>query len=188
MAKGINRAEEFIKTGSYKRYDESIRKNIFCIFISHISIDKSYALKIGEYINNAGFDIYLDVNDLKLQQAVISKDAPKIVSCIQNGIEASSHILSLISEKTKDSWWVPFEIGYGKRASKEIASLLLKDVTQLPEYIKVSTLIEGIKGLNSYLQSFRLSLSPLFESQLGDRIVSHTTSNHPLESFINWNK
>lgn len=39
-----------------------------CIVLSHISIDKSSALAIGDYITRqGGIDVYLDVNDQNRQ-------------------------------------------------------------------------------------------------------------------------
>jgi len=188
MGKGINRAEEFIKTGSYKTYYESVRKSFYCIFISHISVDKYQAKKIGDYLINAGFDIYLDINDGRLQTAVNNNDPLVITECIQKGIDASSHILCLITDSTNRSWWVPFEIGYGKKGLKQIASIIFKDVDYLPEYLKVSQILRGIKSLNEYLKRIKPSLSKISGVITEDKIVEYTVSQHPLENFIEWSK
>ena len=50
-----------------------------CIFLSHISVDKSSATAIGTYITKHGdIDIYLDVDDSDLQNAVSRGDPANI--------------------------------------------------------------------------------------------------------------
>lgn len=124
-----------------------------CIFISHISIEKKKAEEIGKYIIEAGYDIYLDINDEILQQAVVKNDASKITSCIEKGLNTSSHLLCLISDDTKNSWWVPYEIGYSKKCNNAISSLTLKGVSNIPEYLKVNPMYKGTTGIDSYLSS-----------------------------------
>ncbi|WP_257140728.1 toll/interleukin-1 receptor domain-containing protein [Bacillus wiedmannii] len=120
------------------------------MFLSHVTENKQVAIAIGEYIKNAGLDIYLDIYDSELQRAVSSGDDKAITQCIENGINASTDILCIVSETTKRSWWVPFEIGYGKRAEKSVSTLLLKDVIGIPSYLAITNLIQGTKKLNQY--------------------------------------
>jgi hypothetical protein len=57
-----------------------------CIFLSHISIDKSAAIAIADYINTPGdIDAYLDMNDDDLQRAANSRDALAITAFIERG-------------------------------------------------------------------------------------------------------
>ena len=56
-------------------------------------------------------------------------------------------MLCIVSEKTKHSWWVPYEIGFGKSSNKDIASLLLKDfnLDGIPSYLYISEIIRELK-------------------------------------------
>ena len=82
-------------------------------------------------------DIYLDLNDEGLQQATREQNVFKIVSHIEKALTTSTNILVLVTEKTKESWWVPYEIGYAKKGKKDIASLLLKNVYDFPDYLEI---------------------------------------------------
>ena len=58
-----------------------------------------------------GVNIYLDILDAPLQAATETENDSLIVESIKKGLECSTHLLCLISDKTRLSWWVPYEIG-----------------------------------------------------------------------------
>jgi hypothetical protein len=120
---------------------------------------------------------YLDINDEELQRAVEINDALRITSSIEKGITNSSHIMCIVSEKTKNSWWVPYEVGYGKKSNKELSTLALKDVVGLPSFLEITHRIEGIVGLNKYLNSIRKGSSN-YEYLLESASYIHPLSGH----------
>lgn len=75
-----------------------------CVFLSHISEDKAAVHNIATYFSDAGVDYYLDVDDPELQKAVKDGDDEKITNFIELGIKSSSHLLTIVSEKTQRSW------------------------------------------------------------------------------------
>lgn len=86
-----------------------------CVFISHKKEDEESAKGIGDYLmQQVGVDIYLDLHDIELKEAVSLENDRKIVESIKRGIGTSSHLLCLVSDKTRLSWWVPYEVGVGK--------------------------------------------------------------------------
>lgn len=125
-----------------------------CVFLSHISIDKNAVLKIAEFIKNSDINIYLDIADQELQRAVIDDKHEKITECIDKGIESSTHILCLVSEQTKNSWWVPYEIGYAKKGKKTIGTMKLKQTTSLPSFLLVPPIlpVTGVSDLQKFLK------------------------------------
>lgn len=184
--KGINLAEGVNK--SYRGTPAVV--NSITIFISHIRIDKAAAIAIGNYIREAGFDIYLDINDQALQQAMSTGDPNKITQCIEKGLNLSTHLLCLVSESTVNSWWVPYEIGYGKKSNKDIATLRLKGTPSLPEYLKVTTILNGASSLNKYLSNLMKQNDILNESRMYKSIngenwgLSSTGPSHPLYPYL----
>ena len=195
LKKGSNRAETYKGYGvSSYRFTESSFSTDICIFLSYIRIDRGIAVAIGDYIKNAGFDIYLDLNDQELERAVQANDAARITRCIEDGVNASSHLMCLVSEDTVQSWWVPYEIGFGKKGGKKIATLTLKDTRTLPAYLAIGEVLRGTKSLNDYL--IRLLRNYIFESEIfrsygsygtgSSYLSSHTTSNHPLDAYLDW--
>lgn len=178
MTRGINRAY----TGGLFESNFAHSKDK-CIFISHKYEDLDAAREVAEYIMDYGIDVYLDDRDDKLQQAVMNNDSKKIVSCIEDGIKNSTHILILVTEHTRMSWWVPYETGYAKMGEKGIASLLLKETKEFPDYLKIEECLNGFKDLTNYLEDL-LMLSPIMESALLNAGVS--IQNRHRNSLLNY--
>jgi hypothetical protein len=176
----VNNGKNFYSTN--ESYASNNTGKTTCIFLSHISTDKEAVEKIASYIMAAGYNVYLDIHDKELQQAVATDNAGYITSCIDNGINKSSHVLCFITENTKRSWWVPYEVGYGKKGGKSIATLSMKDVSNIPEFLKVVENLEGIISLNKYLNKLKTG-SPIYE------VMNESFSSyHPLSNYLNPNK
>jgi hypothetical protein len=159
---GINRAKQ---QPIYSNYSSPSNTPKPCVFISYTKKDKAAAETVEEEFRKYGIDTYFDENDSILIDAVNKEDAEKITAQIQKGIEKSTHILCILSDKTKDSWWVPFEIGYGKKSSVSLSTLSLKDVQRLPAYLQIIENIGGIGHLQMFIN--RLSGVSLFTETLG---------------------
>lgn len=159
MTRGINRAypqnfsEKYIHQGN-------------CIFISHKYEDLKAAKAVANCIMDYGIDVYLDDQDCELQKAVEAQDPEKIVSCIETGIKESTHILILVTENTRMSWWVPYETGYAKGVNKKIVSLLLKSAEEFPDYLKIEKTLNGFNDLKNYLRTLLLYCSPTTDTCL----------------------
>lgn len=187
MNKGINIAESVQK--SYNNYTNEIKKPV--VFLSHKSEDKDYVESIGDYFINAGINIYLDKNDLQLQSAVKMEDSKKITECIQIGISKSDYILCFVSNKTMNSWWVPYEIGYGEKSKKQIATLIRKDVKYIPDYLQIEENIKDISGINDFIKKISSTHSiPLTETanrafaSFDTLYIEKATSSNPLSKYL----
>jgi hypothetical protein len=160
MRKGINiynEAHHF-----FGELDESTKLENFsgsgkppCVFLSHRSSDKSAVKAIGKYITDAGINIYMDIDDEDLQAAVKSNDHTAITLFIERGINASTDLMACISNETLHSCWVPYEIGFGKRANKYLGCLRLNDTPKLPSYLSIVHRLNGIEDLNGYLKNVK---------------------------------
>lgn len=152
MSDGVNRAnwdkKELLES-------EGLQEAGNCVFISHKYEDLDAAKKIAEFIMKSGTDVYLDDNDNELQKAVVDNNPQKIVECIEDALMLSTHILILVTENTRKSWWVPYETGYAKNGRKDIASLLLKDVEEFPDYLKIERTLKGYDDLKEYIEHIR---------------------------------
>ncbi len=158
-----------------------------CIFLSHISVDKPAVQAIATYITSHGdIDIYLDAVDNNLQAAASSGDAAAITEFIERGLSNSTHVMCLVSANTVRSWWVPYELGFGKKSGKPLATLKLKDTVELPAYLQISEIINGTRSLNLYLSSLRRGLAKTAVVELTESLVRHTASPHPLDNFLDW--
>lgn len=150
---GINLATQNIQ--NFTESEQKQLKEKKCIFLSHRSVDKTRVIMIGKYIMNAGFNIYLDINDVILQSAVSKQDAEKITKCIWKGLSYSNYVLCVISNNTFDnnSWWVPYEIGYTDKSHTECCLLKLDNVNKnnIPEFLKIKEILYNVKDLNRKL-------------------------------------
>lgn len=109
-----------------------------CVFISHKKEDEQAAIDIGSFLMEiVGVNIYLDILDEPLQTATQTENDRLIVESIKKGLECSTHLLCLISDKTHLSWWVPYEIGIADNKNISIASLKLKVVNDIPSFLKI---------------------------------------------------
>lgn len=199
IKKGFNKADlyEGVHWIINSRKDDTLKKRP-CIFLSHKREDKPDCRKIAEYLKDAGIDYYLDEDDKELQIAAATYNAEKITESIKNGIKKSTHMLVVISAKTYQSQWVPFEVGYGHAAILDknntqndenkirLGILTLQDISEkkLPDYLKVGYQIRGTKSLNKYISE----ISNKTESKMINetRIFSNTKPYHPLDNVLNW--
>jgi hypothetical protein len=137
-----------------------------CVFLSHRSADKHIAYALASAFDVCGIDYYLDANDDYLQAAAAEGDADRVVQAIERGIANSTHLLGIITPATRGSWWVPFEIGFsratehalnarwrnGDRPYDRTAYLVEPSVQDLPEFIKISTVISDQTALQRWLR------------------------------------
>lgn len=141
------------------------------IFISHKKEDSSKALKISKYIeSNYGYTTYVDELDHQI-------DPNNVVERIVSKLKKSTHLLVVFSEKTKESMWVPFELGISYEREQGIGVLIWPNATnlsyQLPEYLEQFPIMQCNKKindntcyteeLNKYLEQIK-TLRPIFES------------------------
>lgn len=155
MVPGKNIAE-VIRNDSFSRYLYCQSSNLSeqCFFISHKNEDAEAALEIGNHImNDFGCNIYLDLFDEALQIADRNNDVETIVKSIQNALKYSTHLLCIVTEKSKESWWVPYEIGFAQANCKKTASIKLKTAEYLPTFLCVneSEVFYTVKELDAYL-------------------------------------
>lgn len=153
-----------------------------CVFISYKSQDVEAAKAINEYLNNiANINTYFDINDAKLKKATTISNDEGIVKSIKCGLDMCTHLICLISDETRISWWVPYEIGYADCKDKQVASLKLKDVKDIPSFLKVKDTLYNIEDLLRYLSTVS-KYKTLFEASNYQRLISQDTSL--LEEYI----
>ena len=144
-----------------------LTQGVKCVFISYQQADRQQAIKVAEYLQNAGVDVYFDIYDNELKISHQNNDPKRVTNAICKGINNSSHMVVVVSPNTVFSTWVPFEIGYGFEKT-DLAVLCLKGIPKgtLPEYIRTVPIIRDIYDLNNKISSLRnLSSDILLESK-----------------------
>ena len=89
-------------------------------FISHKSTDIRPTQEAAMVLANSGLVGYLDRWDPN-----VSGDHPDLEDYLRKIIRETPSILTIVSEETNTSWWVPFEVGVARETDSEIATYLL---------------------------------------------------------------
>lgn len=77
-----------------------------------------------------GINTYLDVIDEQ-----ISNDGKALTEHIKNAMNQCSDIIVVMSEKTRNSQWVPFEVGMSAQRGMPTVTFLVENV-KLPEFLE----------------------------------------------------
>ncbi len=125
-----------------------------CVFISHKKDDANFARHLSDYIMERGINVYFDENDPILSKEHKSPD--EVVNAIKKGLGKSTHMIIVLSKKTLESNWVPWEVGFASAKDKEYRLLRLNDVLgDIPEFYKVAKILNDYDDLNKYLASMK---------------------------------
>ena len=125
-----------------------------CVFISHKKEDADFARHLSDYVMERGINVYFDENDPILAKEHKSPD--EVVNAIKKGLEKSTHMIIVLSKKTLESNWVPWEVGFASAKDKEYRLLRLNDVLgEVPEFYKVAKILNDYDDLNKYLASMK---------------------------------
>ena len=114
------------------------------VFISHKDADSLQALLLKRAFENEGVSAYLDVLD-----SSINGGGKTLTEHIKGQLNQCTDIIVLMSEATKYSWWVPFEIGMSAQIDMPTASYLKENVV-LPSYLSYWP---RLKTINDVLKS-----------------------------------
>ena len=144
-----------------------------CIFISHCRKDRDHARLLAQALQALSIDIYFDEHDEALQEASMQRDHHTMVHCIEQGLQHSTHLLGLITQNTKNSWWVPYEIGGAMARNKECAYLVLRDIAEVPAYIRIQKLLLDQRDLAEWVAS----MAGRSKDELMDQLKKHSSKN-----------
>ncbi|SCP97909.1 toll/interleukin-1 receptor domain-containing protein [Anaerobium acetethylicum] len=117
------------------------------VFISHKKEDEEAALEIKSTLVESGVEAYLDVLD-----NTICGDGEKLTNHIKEKIRECTDIIVVLSEKTKFSWWVPFEIGMASQKDMPIANYLL-NTQALPDYLEYWPRLKNKMDVKKYVET-----------------------------------
>lgn len=143
-------------------------------FISHKREDEIQAIEVQKTLNSCDVKAYLDLLDDD-----ISGNGEKLTQHIREKLGECSDVIVILSEKTKKSWWVPFEIGMATEKDMPIANYLISYV-QLPDYLKYwprlknqDDVLKYVTTRNKVSEEYK-RLRSIFESSSAYTYVSET--------------
>lgn len=96
------------------------------IFISHTTRDDTLARKVYQRLNHIhNITCYIDDMDNELAK---NRGTASLAPLLVERLRKCDTLLAVVTENTKGSWWVPFEIGTAREMPRVISS-----VTSLPD-------------------------------------------------------
>lgn len=119
-------------------------------FISHKKEDESIALKINLKLMLKGIKSYLDLLDTQ-----ITSSGKQLTDHIRANISDCTDIIVIMSDKTRFSQWVPFEVGIATQIELPIATFLKSDV-HLPEFLDFWPRLKTPEDIDKYVEARQL--------------------------------
>ncbi|WP_198919670.1 toll/interleukin-1 receptor domain-containing protein [Pseudomonas chlororaphis] len=118
------------------------------VFISYRHTDRPQAMSINKRLEDAGIKTYLDVLDLE------SQSTEDITAVITRNITECTHLLAVVSDRTAQSWWVPFEIGEATISNRRICSFKTS-TSELPEYLDKWPKLTKASDIDFFIEAYR---------------------------------
>lgn len=114
------------------------------VFISHKQADERTAREVSDRLRNMhGIDTYLDAVD-----PVIGQKGEELAKYVREQLGRCTQLLAVVSPATKDSWWVPWEIGVASEKDYPLATYGGNAV--LPEFLKKWPVLTNNSDLDVY--------------------------------------
>ncbi len=114
------------------------------VFVSHKQEDSAAASRVAVALRSRDVDVYVDVLDQQLR-----KSADDLTGYLRLQLDACTHLMVILSNQTRESWWVPFEIGLATEKDYPIATFAV-EAASLPEYLKKWPYLKDGQDLATY--------------------------------------
>lgn len=157
-----------LKSRSSSRYNKDT-------FLSHSSKDEEYLPGVITLLENHGASVYCDLGDNRLPD----NPSPETASILKNQIKESKKLIVFITKNSKDSKWVPWELGIGD------SSLYTRNVALLPA---ATSSDDQIWAKQEYLGLYRhIIWGTMLNRPKPSWLVydHHTNTAEPLRDWLN---
>ena len=119
------------------------------VFISHKQEDAQTAKKIAAYLKECSVPFYLDILDNN-----IARDGKALTDHIKKNLNNCTDIIVVMSEATKNSQWVPFEVGMSAQNDMPTATFLQENVS-LPDFLAYWPRLKQPYDIIKYIEARR---------------------------------
>jgi len=116
------------------------------VFISHKNSDSRIAEKVASRVRSNGLETYLDTIDDALVE-----DGPDLADILLERMKDCHQLIAVVSFQTRDSWWVPWEIGVGSEKGFRMASYS-ESYVPLPSYLEKWPALKNERHIDYYCQ------------------------------------
>ena len=101
------------------------------VFLSYQHTDKATAWSLARYLDLQGIRVFIDVHDDTLAPGQGDLD-----DALMTAIDNSKTMIIIVSHKTQDSWWVPWEVGVSTPSGIPKALYKPQAYGVLPDYLE----------------------------------------------------
>lgn len=107
-----------------KNWERYVKQYKTTVFLSHSHQDKDIVGSVVNFLLNIGILVYVDWLDPEMPQITSGVTATKI----KDKIDKCDRFVVLVTEKSRESKWVPWEVGYAdaKKSPENIGVLVVK--------------------------------------------------------------
>ena len=119
------------------------------VFISHQRADSFIASEIRNEFERLQIETYLDVVD-----SAILQDGDDLAKYILASLRKCTHLLAVVSSSTKNSWWVPWEIGAASEREYPLATFA-HSVASVPEYLEKWPVLTSVRQVVFYVDAMK---------------------------------
>lgn len=99
------------------------------VFVSHKKEDSEAATRVAARLRLNNAEVYLDVIDTSKPRG------EDLTDYLRDKLAQCTHLMAVVSEVTKTSWWVPWEIGVATERRYPLATFGAGRC-ELPEYLR----------------------------------------------------
>lgn len=117
------------------------------IFISHKQEDSYVANKIANELKAMNIAYYLDILDFS-----VTRSGKELTEHIKRNLNDCTDIIVVISDATKHSQWVPFEVGMSAQSDMPTATFLQENVA-LPEFLEYWPRLKQPSDIRKYVMA-----------------------------------
>lgn len=115
------------------------------VFISHKQEDSYSANRIANELKAINVPCYLDILDHS-----ITRSGKELTDHIKKNLNDCTDIIVVMSESTRNSQWVPFEVGMSAQSDMPTATFLQEDVL-LPDFLAYWPRLKQPSDIRKYI-------------------------------------
>ena len=118
------------------------------VFLSHQRADSAKAAEISARLSSKhGIQSYLDVID-----PYLGRPGEELAQHIRDEMGKCSHLLAIVSYATRESQWVPWEIGVATEKDFPLASFA-NYTSAVPEFLRAWPYLRTLEDVDKYAEA-----------------------------------
>jgi hypothetical protein len=121
------------------------------VFVSHQQADSAIASSVALRLRQNNVECYVDIIDRNIAQS-----GEVLGNYLRNEMGKCTQLLAVVSANTKQSSWVPWEIGVATEKNFPLATFF-GDNTPAPEFLRQWPYLRSLSDVDHYVAASRLA-------------------------------